>query len=383
MAKKAYVGVNGISKNVKNIYVGVNGVPKKVVKGYVGVNGVPKVFWDGGTPPTPVVIPSWDYWTSNRNDFLFKFIRSGDIPRQDKTFTKTTNKIAYYGIFKYAAIPGETIEYYSVMLLSPDRDAVTFRVTTDAGQDVEFYYYGSITDSQNLLWYYSVYTYEDAVTTRFDAPQKYFISDKVYEFWQRHAGGNVGLVEAANDMLDMIYAVPFHEDYQIGTRYKLGITDVRKTIRKVISTALYSGVLTKASDPAYIAFSDNADAIISNLMSVATSHIMELQVQAYSNIVNIYLFSTSMLETPYVQIDTDRGGGIITQNGYTYMLFSDDWQAGGLYPDFEYDVTVDENGNISYEYVDPFRDVDYRVGMYLDKSNNLIDTQMTNLGIDL
>lgn len=45
MAKKAYVGVNGISKNVKNIYVGVNGVPKKVVKGYVGVNGVAKLFW--------------------------------------------------------------------------------------------------------------------------------------------------------------------------------------------------------------------------------------------------------------------------------------------------------------------------------------------------
>ena len=50
MAKKAYVGVNGIGKNVKKIYVGVNGVPKKVVKGYVGVNGVPKVFWDGGSP---------------------------------------------------------------------------------------------------------------------------------------------------------------------------------------------------------------------------------------------------------------------------------------------------------------------------------------------
>lgn len=54
MAKKAYVGINGISKNVKNIYVGVNGVPKKVIKGYVGVNGVPKVFWDGNVPPSPV-----------------------------------------------------------------------------------------------------------------------------------------------------------------------------------------------------------------------------------------------------------------------------------------------------------------------------------------
>lgn len=47
MAKKCYVGVNGIAKNVKKMYVGVNGVPKKVLKGYVGVNGVPKLFFDG------------------------------------------------------------------------------------------------------------------------------------------------------------------------------------------------------------------------------------------------------------------------------------------------------------------------------------------------
>ena len=48
MAKKCYVGVNGIAKNVSKMYVGVNGVPKKVLKAYVGVNGVPKLFWDGG-----------------------------------------------------------------------------------------------------------------------------------------------------------------------------------------------------------------------------------------------------------------------------------------------------------------------------------------------
>lgn len=49
MAQKAYIGINGISKNVKNIYVGVNGVARKVVKGYVGdENGVARLFWDGG-----------------------------------------------------------------------------------------------------------------------------------------------------------------------------------------------------------------------------------------------------------------------------------------------------------------------------------------------
>lgn len=50
MAKKCYVGINGIPKNVKKIYVGVDGVPKKVVKGYVGVNGVARLFWDNEKP---------------------------------------------------------------------------------------------------------------------------------------------------------------------------------------------------------------------------------------------------------------------------------------------------------------------------------------------
>lgn len=53
MSKKAYIGVNGVSKNVSNIYVGVNGTSKKVVKGYVGVSGVSKIFFASG----PRLIP--------------------------------------------------------------------------------------------------------------------------------------------------------------------------------------------------------------------------------------------------------------------------------------------------------------------------------------
>lgn len=53
MSKKAYVGVNGVSKNISNIYVGANGTSKKVVKGYVGVSGVSKMFFASG----PRLIP--------------------------------------------------------------------------------------------------------------------------------------------------------------------------------------------------------------------------------------------------------------------------------------------------------------------------------------
>lgn len=50
MAKKLYVGVNGIARQVNNMYVGVNGVARKVIKGYVGVGGVARPFWTGGQP---------------------------------------------------------------------------------------------------------------------------------------------------------------------------------------------------------------------------------------------------------------------------------------------------------------------------------------------
>lgn len=71
MAKKAYVGVNGEARNVKNIYVGVNGVARKVVKGYVGVNGVARLFWGGGrsqlSVPVHVSIHNYNYESGMAN----------------------------------------------------------------------------------------------------------------------------------------------------------------------------------------------------------------------------------------------------------------------------------------------------------------------------
>lgn len=45
MAKKTYVGVNNIARNVSKMYVGVNGVARRVKKAYVGVNGVARQFY--------------------------------------------------------------------------------------------------------------------------------------------------------------------------------------------------------------------------------------------------------------------------------------------------------------------------------------------------
>ena len=45
MAKKAYVGVGGVAKTIKNMYVGIDGVARKIVKAYVGVAGKARQFW--------------------------------------------------------------------------------------------------------------------------------------------------------------------------------------------------------------------------------------------------------------------------------------------------------------------------------------------------
>lgn len=51
MAMNGYIGINGVSKKIKNIYIGVGGVAKKVTSAYVGVNGVAKKWWGGGVQP--------------------------------------------------------------------------------------------------------------------------------------------------------------------------------------------------------------------------------------------------------------------------------------------------------------------------------------------
>lgn len=48
MAKKAYIGVNGVARKVKKIYAGVNDIARKVKKVYIGVAGVARPCWSGG-----------------------------------------------------------------------------------------------------------------------------------------------------------------------------------------------------------------------------------------------------------------------------------------------------------------------------------------------
>ena len=51
MAKKAYIGINGVSKNIPLMYIGVNGIAQKITKAYIGdENGIARLFYEATIP---------------------------------------------------------------------------------------------------------------------------------------------------------------------------------------------------------------------------------------------------------------------------------------------------------------------------------------------
>lgn len=48
MAKKAYIGVNGVARKIKRGYIGIDGVARKIKRAYIGVGGVARPCWSGG-----------------------------------------------------------------------------------------------------------------------------------------------------------------------------------------------------------------------------------------------------------------------------------------------------------------------------------------------
>ena len=49
MAKKAYIGVNGVARKIKKGYIGVDGKARKIKKAYIGdENGIARLFFSSG-----------------------------------------------------------------------------------------------------------------------------------------------------------------------------------------------------------------------------------------------------------------------------------------------------------------------------------------------
>jgi len=162
MAKKCYVGINGISKNVKKIYVGVDGVPKKVKKGYVGVNGVARLFWDAGNSGLNVAIK-----TSVRDVII------NDVP-------SSASLELYSGkVLTLVNLALAENKFYDSNYTRINANNATYQIITNTPTKLSVLYTGRfIADGSEFYIYYSGYNYKWKVLTSFALRDTYsFVID--------------------------------------------------------------------------------------------------------------------------------------------------------------------------------------------------------------
>ena len=382
MAKKAYVGINGIAKNVNKMYVGVNGVARKVVKGYVGVNGVARLFWDGGGSS---VIPSWDFWSSvsgNRNNYNIA-MWNNDV------MYKVNNKIAYFGVAIIKNLRDDSVCAHPIYI-SPDRDATSFSRGSSSGTET-FTSQTSIVDENITVWH--VCYFPQRLSWRLDTIRPVGVlinsADNPYEYDSTYDPDTPShqktplvnaIIEAAQNLLNRVFAVPFHEDYQVGTTYTLNSTDIQKTIRKAYGTFLHRNVGDYSTSVQYTTLSDNADAVITELMRRLTlTNATLIEIAFYGSSITVtHLDWESQVANAHLRMAKQ------TAYHYDYYLFETEPYEYGVESDYEEEVSVDSSGNITYTtyyYEDTdIPDIFYRAGLYI---NNYGDMYLTNLGIDL
>lgn len=178
--------------------------------------------------PTPTLPASWNFWTASDSFEL--------ISQDGYDLYKTNKRIAYYGVIKNG-------NGYNPVLLSPNADATTFSIYNEnTGVSTSYTYNSTLTDPANITWYVNCHT--DAFL--------YFSSDPEYT------------APTVQDILNRIFAIPFHDTYEVGQTYSISLTDNEKAVRKSLGVFLFKNV--NRTEDAYLVLSDNADAIISRLI---------------------------------------------------------------------------------------------------------------------
>ena len=107
MAKKAYIGVDGVARKVKKGYLGVDGVARKIKKAYIGIGGVARPCWSGGEPSYYGTIDGLYEAVSNNaatsvGDYAVfmggqnaSYYATAKITRYDKSLTRNTSYTGY------------------------------------------------------------------------------------------------------------------------------------------------------------------------------------------------------------------------------------------------------------------------------------------------
>lgn len=401
MAKKAYVGVNGQPHNGTALYVGVNNVPRKVVKGYVGVNGVPCVFWDKTAPP--VIIPSWDFWTCKVNPVnIYKFLQTINEDRwvnppvqQKLEYAKNvTSIITFYGVVK-RQYSSQLIEYCPIFVSPQYDNGVKIDVyKNDAYITQRTYDYRTTYESK--YWFFSYDSRSVYESWEASISPDCFVSDTIYDYSYD--------TDAFQDLMARLKSTPFQDAYQTGRTYTLYTDDIRKMIRKAISTWLYTNSKYYTLNPwkAYKAISDNCEDLIipyilSQIASNCGSSIVPLVQIMIGGITEVAIYV--QFGTAYSIGTTDQVTGCAltyteTNRGYTrYYFETHDYPEGyfvyetGAYPDWLTLIEADSSGNLTYSTMDAWETqadmIKFAAGLVLTYNSGAYDIEMTNLGINL
>lgn len=221
MAKKAYVGVNNIARNVKAIYVGVNGVARKVVKGYIGVNGVAQLFWDGGATAVK------NFW------FYFKCKAEYCFTINSRTFSKKNAGIAFCYVTNRDNQNPRDHYWSEPRFASTNIDAIAYTTSIGGNFTTPLYSYQINGDT----WYFNAPDYAMAGMYT-PSPSEALLSTDTYVI-PVYTPSQSNPRQDDMDLLDRVYCDDFAEDYQENHTYNLVKGDVNKTIRKFLAVYLF------------------------------------------------------------------------------------------------------------------------------------------------
>ena len=219
-----------------------------------------KMLWKiGYTAPA-----SWNLWKSVRSQ-IFKL--------WNFTYTKSNGNIAYYALVHVDGIYVEmegTGKGKMPILISPDPNAVAFFRTYGASTQ-SYTSQGWFYDINNIKWYYCYATAGLPESLTVDIPTEpceLNSKDNPYTY------NSAGMLQAAQDLLDKVYDIPFDRDYSQysyqQTIPNIPIADKRATLRKAYGDFLWTNFESGwcIDNPRHYAFlQDNADAIIEELLT--------------------------------------------------------------------------------------------------------------------
>lgn len=278
MAKKAYVGINNLSKNGTQLYIGVGNLSKKVVKGYIGVNNQSRLFWELAEETDGF----WFFFETIAKKLMeYRRIDEGTPLSQKDNIYKLNTGIAFYCV----ALDG--VGGACVFTFSTDSTAIDYE--DRIGSETNLPTTGSVT-LNNDTWNYAYIDLRPSESLTELSPNC-AITEPTF----------VGATPAniiTWILNNRIYTSDFVEDYQARQTYNAVFGDRRKTLRKAIAIWLYKNYSFKGYG-AYDILLENIDTIIDELLALIEND-DKIQV-SFSNVV---MSSSSRIS---IQIDSTDG----------------------------------------------------------------------------